>query len=157
MIDIIDELKGLISQLDERGIDYALCGGLALAVYDRARATADIDLVILRDTLTDVIEVAESRGYTIRGLDMSFADDAIEIRRISKIDRPSKVVISLDLLLVTPKIQHIWDSRVQAEWEGGELSVVSREGLIALKTLSGRPQDLADISALMEDLDHEIH
>jgi len=157
MIDIIDELKGLISQLDERGIDYALCGGLALAVYDRARATADIDLVILGDTLTDVIEVAGSRGYTIRGLDMSFADDAIEIRRISKIDRPSKVVISLDLLLVTPKIQHIWDSRMQAEWEGGELSVVSREGLIALKTLSGRPQDLADISALMEDLDHEIH
>lgn len=157
MIDIIDELKALVSQLDERGIDYALCGGLALAVYDRARATADIDLVILGDTLADVIEVAESRGYTIRGLDMSFADDAIEIRRISKIDRPSKVVISLDLLLVTPQIQHIWDSRVHAEWEGGELSVVSREGLIALKTLSGRPQDLADISVLVEDLDHEIH
>jgi len=104
-----------------------------------------------------VIEVAESRGYSIRGLDMSFADDAIEIRRISKIDRPNKVVISLDLLLVTPKIQHVWDSRVQAEWEGGGLSVVSREGLIALKTLSGRPQDLADISVLMEDLDHETH
>jgi len=43
MIDIIDELKGLISQLDQGGIDYALCGGLALAVYDRARATADIE------------------------------------------------------------------------------------------------------------------
>jgi hypothetical protein len=88
---------------------------------------------------------------------MSFADDAIEIRRISKIDRPSKLVISLDLLLVTPKIQHVWESRVQAEWEGGKLSVVSREGLIELKRLGGRPQDLADISALMEGLDDETH
>ena len=40
MIDIVEELKILISQLDERQIDYALCGGLALAIYDRARATA---------------------------------------------------------------------------------------------------------------------
>ena len=157
MIDIVDELKGLISDLDGREISYALCGGLALAVYDRARATADIDLLILAESLTEVIEVAELRGYTIRGLDMSLADDAIEIRRVSKIDRPSKVVLSLDLLLVTPKIQHVWDSRLQAEWEGGKLSVVSREGLIELKRLSGRPQDLADISALMEDLDDENH
>jgi hypothetical protein len=29
--------------------------------------------------------------------------------------------------------------------------MVSQEGLIALKKLSGRPQDLADISALTED------
>ena len=48
---------------------------------------------------------------------------------------------------------HIWDSRVQANWEGGKLSVVSREGLIALKKLGGRPQDLADISALTEESD----
>ena len=57
------------------------------------------------------------------------------------------------MLLVTSQIQQVWDSRVRANWEGGTLSVVSREGLIALKKLSGRPQDLADISALMEDAD----
>jgi len=155
MIDIVDELKELISQLDDRGIDYALCGGLALAVYDRARATADIDLLILAESLPDVIEIAKSSGYTIRGLDMSFSNGVIEIRRVSKIDQ--KIVLSLDMLLVTPQIQEIWDSRVQAEWEGGKLSVVSRRGLIALKKLSGRPQDLADISALAEDIDDAAH
>ena len=41
---------------------------------------------------------------------------------------------------------------MQAEWEGGELSVVSRHGLIALKKLRGSPQGQADISALEEDL-----
>ena len=40
------------------------------------------------------------------------------------------------------------ESRVEAEWEGGKLSVVSAAGLIALKQLRGSPQDLADIEAL---------
>jgi hypothetical protein len=42
---------------------------------------------------------------------------------------------------------------VQANWEGGKLFVVSLEGLIVLKRLSGRPQDIADIDALTKDLD----
>jgi len=57
------------------------------------------------------------------------------------------------LLLVTPEIQQVWDSRVEADWEGGKLSVVSREGLIGLKKMRGSAQDHADISALMEDVD----
>jgi hypothetical protein len=157
MIDIVEELKVLISRLDERQIDYALCGGLALAIYDRARATADIDLLILAESLPDVIEIAKSNDYTIRGLDRTFSHGVIEIRRVSKIDQKTGIVLSLDMLLVTPQIQEIWDSRVQADWEGGKLSVVSRHGLIALKKLSGRPQDLADISALAEDIEDAAH
>ena len=82
---------------------------------------------------------------------MTFANGTVEIRRVSKTDGETGFVLSLDMLLVTPQIQQIWDARVRADWEGGKLSVVSREGLIALKKLSGRPQDLADISALVED------
>jgi len=150
MLDLYEELQSLIAALDQHEIDYALCGGIAMAIYDRPRATVDIDLLIVADSLDDVVEVAKTLEYTVRGLDMTFANDAIEIRRVSKIDAETRIVLSLDLLLVTPEIQQIWDARVRANWEGGTLSVVSREGLIALKKLSGRPQDLADISALME-------
>jgi len=150
-LDLYDELRSLVAALDEHEIDYALCGGIALAIYDRPRATADIDLLIVADSLDEVVEVAKALEYRVRGLDLTFANDTIEIRRVSKIDQETGFVLSLDMLLVTPQIQQIWDSRVQASWEGGKLSVVSREGLIALKRLSGRPQDLADISALMED------
>ena len=153
MFDLYEELKNLIAALDKHEIDYALCGGIAMAIHDRPRATVDIDLLIVADSLAEVIKIAKSLEYTVRGLDMTFANDAIEIRRVSKIDAETGIVLSLDLLLVTPEIQPIWDSRVQANWEGGKLSVVSREGLIALKKLGGRPQDLADISALAEDSD----
>jgi len=153
MLDLYEELSSIVAALNNHEIDYALCGGIAMAIYDRPRATVDIDLLIVADSLDRAIEIAKSLEYTVRGLDMTFANDAIEIRRVSKVDAETGIVLSLDLLLVTPAIQHIWDSRVQANWEGGKLSVVSREGLIALKKLGGRPQDLADISALAEESD----
>ena len=155
MIDITNELQILISKLDEGGIEYALCGGLALAIYEKPRATADIDLLVLADSVDAVMEIARSLNYSIRGLDLSLAEGAIEIRRISKIDPESKFVLSLDLLLVTPHTQQVWESRVQAIWQQRPLTVVSRDGLIALKNLSGRPQDLADIEALTDNSPNE--
>ena len=154
MLDLYEELRKLIAEFDRHQIDYALCGGIALAIYDHPRATVDIDLLILSESLGEVIAFAAELDYTIRGLDMRFAGGAIEIRRVSKIDSETGIVLSLDLLIVTAETKNIWNSRVQADWEDGKLSVVSREGLIALKKLGGRPQDLADISALMEDADN---
>jgi hypothetical protein len=84
---------------------------------------------------------------------MTFAKGAIEIRRVSKIDKETGHVLSLDLLLVTAEIRQVWDSRIKADWEGKKLSVVSRGGLIALKSMRDSLQDRADISALEGD-DH---
>jgi len=152
MFDLYDEFRKLIAALDEQQIDYALCGGIAMAVYDHPRATVDIDLLILTESLDGVMAIAKALEYTIRGLEMTFSNEAIEIRRVSKIHSETGQVLSLDLLLVTPEIRGVWDSRVQADWEGGTLSVVSREGLIRLKNMRGSAQDKADISALMEDI-----
>jgi len=123
-----------------------------MAIYDRPRATVDIDLLILSGSLDRVRATAATLGYTIRGMEMTFSNGAIE-SRVSKVDSETGHVLSLDLLLVTPEIQQVWDSRVQADWEDGELSVVSREGLIGLKSMRGSVQDHADISALMGDID----
>jgi hypothetical protein len=32
-MDILDELKTLINRLKEENIEYALCGGMAMAIY----------------------------------------------------------------------------------------------------------------------------
>ena len=45
-MDLLQELKTLISKLKEEKIDFALCGGLAMAVYAFPRATMDIDIMI---------------------------------------------------------------------------------------------------------------
>jgi hypothetical protein len=152
MLDITDELKGLLAELARRDIEYALCGGLAMGVYGHTRATVDIDLLILPESLEKVIEIAKNQGYNIRGKEMSFGQGAIEIRRVSKIDPSAGDLLSLDLLLVTPEVQHVWDTRTEGNWEGGKLSVVTRAGLISLKQLRSSGQDLADIKELEGDL-----
>jgi len=150
MIDIVDELKALISKLDEQKIDYALCGGMAMGVHGFARTTIDIDLLILAESLTAVMAIAKDLGYRIRGKELSFKDGAIEIRRISKVDPETGDLLPLDFLLVTSEIRAIWDSRVEAQWEAGRLSVVTRDGLIELKRLRNSGQDIADIQALTQ-------
>jgi hypothetical protein len=153
LFDLYDEFRMLIAALDERQIEYALCGGLAMAVYNHPRATIDIDLLIISQSLSDVRAIAKDLGYNIQGRDMTFAEGVIEIRRVSKIDQQSGQVLSLDLLLVTAEIEQVWNSREEADWETGRLSVVSRDGLILLKRLRSSAQDVADIQQLQEDID----
>jgi len=148
MIDIVDELRALVGKLDEHKIDYALCGGMAMGVHGFARTTIDIDLLILAEALEPAMAIAKALGYKIRGKDLSFKDGGIEIRRISKIDSETGDLLPLDFLLVTLPLQAIWNSRMEAEWEGGRLSVVSRDGLIELKQLRNSAQDIADIQVL---------
>jgi hypothetical protein len=66
-------------------------------------------------------------------------------------------VLTLDVLLVTPALREVWESRVQADVEGGTLSVVSREGLIALKKFRGSGTDLDDIKKLEQDIRDETN
>jgi|SRR5882672_3632172 len=150
MLDIYDEFRNLVAVLDEHEIDYALCGGMAMAVHQRPRMTIDIDVLIQAESLDKVVAIAKEQGYKIRGKDLSFANGAVEIRRVSKIDTEAGDLLSLDLLLVTPALREVWDSRVESDWEGGTFSVVSRAGLITLKQLRKSGQDLDDIKALEE-------
>lgn len=50
---------------------------------------------------------------------------------------------------VVPIYQHVLDAATPEIWRGRELRVASAEGLIVLKLLAGRPQDLVDIDSLL--------
>jgi hypothetical protein len=153
MPKLYDELRNLINALEHAKIDYALCGGIAMAIHGRPRTTVDINMLIKEESLSDTLTIAEELGYTIRELDLSFGKDEIEIRRVSKIDPDTRFVLTLDMILVTDAIRNVWEARVTTNLEGGKLSVVSKEGLITMKAIAGRPQDIADIVALKEDSD----
>ena len=121
-----------------------------MAIHGLPRATIDIDLLILTEDLEKAWKTAQNLGYDVEGLPLHFHDGAIEIRRISKIDKESKRLYTLDFLLVTEALKEVWKNRELIEWEDGKTWTVSREGLILLKTISGREQDLLDIKKLRE-------
>lgn len=148
MLDLYDELKALVARLTERNLDFALCGGLAMAVHGLPRATLDIDLLVPADGVEAMGLAVRSLGYGIEALPMRFADGAVEIHRLSKADPDSGDLLSVGLLLVSPRIDAAWMTREVVEWEAGRLPVVSREGLILLKSLRNSGQDRDDIRRL---------
>jgi len=49
--------------LDEKGVRYAVIGGIALAAYGLVRNTEDLDLVVEASGQGEIIQFLESRGY----------------------------------------------------------------------------------------------
>ena len=154
-MDLFDELKRLITRLNEEKIEYALCGGLAMAVYALPRATLDIDLLIESSSLDKTRLAVHGLGFTLSAMPMEFHGGKVHIQRVSKIESSTGETLVLDLLIVTPDIKQAWESRTKVEWEGGILSVVSPEGLILLKSFRRSGQDQDDIEYLRSIIDED--
>jgi len=154
MIDLYAELKAVVRALDAAGVPYALCGGLALLVYQRPRATVDIDLILLPESVDASTQAVAPLGFRAHPRLMRPSASGIEILRFYKVEPGTPDVLTLDCLLTThPTVAESWRSRVQVPFEDRSIWVVSAGGLIALKRLRGSPLDLLDIQAL-EALDH---
>lgn len=147
MFDPYAELVRLRDALEQAGVPYAVCGGLAMAVHGAPRATKDIDIIARVEDLPRVQAVANACGFIFDAFPMRFPD-GMTMRRFTKIvdTRP----LPLDVLLVNADLEPLFERRLHLPWEGGTLQVVSKDGLIVLKNTAGRPQDLVDIQRLME-------
>jgi hypothetical protein len=154
-MDILDELKELIAKLNQEKIEYALCGGLAMAIYALPRATLDIDILIETRSLEATRRAVHDLGFIFEAAPMEFHGGKIHIRRLSKIEPRTAETLILDLLIVTPEVKSAWDSRTKVEWEHGDISVVSPEGLILLKSFRRSGQDQDDINFLRSITDED--
>ena len=155
MLDLAEEFRALVGALEAARVEFAVCGGLAVAIHAQPRATMDIDLLLRSDSIQAAKGVARSLGYSIEAGPMRIRPGAIEIHRLSKPDPDSGDLLSIDFLLVTEALEPVWAGRERVAWDYGDLPVVSRSGLIHMKRLRASGQDLDDIRALEEDDDGE--
>lgn len=149
MIDLRRELRELLAVLTEDDVPFALCGGLALAFWGAPRATKDIDLLVPEDSVERVATLArDACDFSLDNGVMPFPSTNMRVRRVTKV--LESAVLPLDILYVTPGLEPVWEQRVDAEWLGLDITVVSRDGLIEMKRLADRPRDRADIAALTQ-------
>jgi hypothetical protein len=98
--------------------------------------------------LEKIKKTVHDLGFTLMAAPMEFHDGKIKIHRVSKIDSVTGETFVLDMLIVTPEIEDAWNNKLTVEWEHGNISVVSPEGLILLKSFRRSGQDQDDIDYL---------
>lgn len=149
---LADELEKLAVALSAAGVEYALCGGLAMAVHGHVRATEDIDILVRESDLDEIITVAESIGYHLHTGWMTFnAQTAAELKlyRIVKVEGTDHVM--LDLLMVAPAFEEEWKHRQTFHHDGVDLTVMTAHGLALMKRGTGRTKDQIDVEWLDEN------
>ena len=147
-MNLYDELYSLTGEMEAASIDYAVCGGLALAIHGHPRFTKAIDLLVRSEDVERIVALLDRIGFILDSGTMPMGTDQIplDIRRISRAVETE--LLTVDLLMVNPHFQDVWDDRDMVEWQGHQLQVVSARGLAKLKRFAGRKQDLADLERL---------
>jgi hypothetical protein len=143
LIEAVARLRGAF---ERAGIQYALIGGIAVGSRARPRATRDVDVLLsipqlkLPGLLDDLID----QGFTLdrRAVIVDFVQHHIAAFEYQG--------VRIDWLKpVVPIYQHILDRADDAPVFGDPIRVASAEGLILLKLTASRPQDIADIVAVL--------
>ena len=148
MLNLLQEFKIIIKVLEEENIDYAVCGGMAMAIHGFLRATVDIDIILLQENINKTKDAFKAHGYRLESNPMSFGNGETIIHRITKVDTESEDFLVLDILEVTNSMKEIWKNRKQIESDFGLISVVDKTGLIQMKKMRNSKVDQEDIERL---------
>ncbi|MCY3010230.1 MAG: hypothetical protein NTY42_10350 [Planctomycetota bacterium] len=149
MIHLRTELLKIVRCFNDANIDYGLVGGLAVAVHGYVRATRDIEILIRHYDLAEARNALLPICYDLDAGIFKFdqgTETETQLFRVSRADGPT--LTTLDLMLVTPILEQVWNSREIVKAYDTEIKVVSKAALIKMKELAGRYQDLADIESL---------
>jgi predicted nucleotidyltransferase len=148
-VDLYEELKAVIDRLNRERIDYAVCGGIAVALHGYLRFTQDLDILVQKEDVDRISRAVRDLGFLFDAGRIPFnvgGPNQREIHRISKIEEEE--VLTLDLLLVGSVYEEVWAGRRSFDWEGRELKIVALDGLLEMKRMAGRDKDLLDIKEL---------
>jgi len=148
-LDLVAEIKSIANLLHDEGIEYAICGGIAVTIHGAPRSTKDIDLLVQPADVERIVEIVRPLGWRFRALPIVFDTGEPHERHLTRVTRvEGKLVVMLDLISVNQYFVDVFEGRETISVGEQSLCVVSRQGLAKMKRLAGRPQDLADLQKL---------
>jgi hypothetical protein len=151
------DLRALLEALNERGVDFIVVGGVAVAAHGYVRATEDLDIVPepsaqnlerLARTLADLEAVLPTAG----GRAFEPAGDLAALKRHHNLTADTRYG-GLDVVQrvpVVPSFATLAEEAVDAELLGTPVRVCSLAHLRQMKEATGRTQDRADLEKLPE-------
>jgi len=152
--------KDVFRELNRRGVEYLVVGGVAVVFHGVIRLTIDLDLMVdLREeNLEKFVAGMTSLGYKPHlPVNAKALLDAGERKKWGKeknmivfpFYNTKKVHETVDVFIDDPVgFKKAYAERNSFNVEGVKVPVISLEYLEKMKKISGRKQDLADIEAL---------
>lgn len=147
ILECLAAVQSLLECFPDRGV---VVGGIAVGVLAQPRATQDVDAMLLMDPedVPRLIEVASGFGLVPRVADpLEFARRA---RMVLLRHRPTGVPVDVALGVLPFEVEMV-DRRLSYEGEGLRIPLPTPEDLVIMKATAHRPQDLADLQAIIAD------
>ena len=144
---LTEAMLAVAAVFDRQGVEYALIGGLSLAVHGNGRATEDADFLlhVAAIQLPRLLEAMVESGCTldVRQSIRDWTDGGMLV-----VTGPGGVHVDC-LKAVIPAFHRILE-RAQPEQIGGQaVRVADAEGLLLLKLIAFRPLDQEDICGIL--------
>ena len=138
-----------IECLSRHRVEYLLVGGYALAFHGKPRFTKDIDFWVRpsRENAERLLAALGDFGFKEIGLS---AVDFCAPGQVVQLGMPPGR-IDLVTSVTGLEFETAYAKRIESEYTGVSLTVISRDDLVANKRAVGRPQDLLDASSLEEE------
>jgi len=152
-MNVFEEFRRLVSELEKQGVRYALVGGVAMAFYAEPRFTRDIDLLLDPDDFQKDKGILEKNGYFESASPWTFQNVAIELHRFLKVVNEEDEMLIDILVAKNEEVKKIIQNAVEAESEEGKVMLANKKDLIWLKRTRDSKQDQADIEKLEDDED----
>lgn len=139
--------RELVKSLNSRKVRYLVIGGNAVALHGVPRNTFDLDILI-EPTLENAARVLDA----LRDVQMWTADMTTPERMLKTPITGFNDRIPLDVMSRIPgvRFETAWKNRVFRTLDGVRFPILGRRDLIRSKRASARPQDLADVLALIQ-------
>jgi len=153
-----NHLKKILKELTERGVQFIVCGGVAVVLHGVERMTLDLDLVVemSHENLQRFIDAMRALNLVPRVpvppedlLSPEKVRIMIEEKHMAafsfiNLKNPFQQV---DILILEKVDDFLSDAEVQ-DVGGFEIKIASKERLIEMKKRAGREKDLLDIQSL---------
>jgi hypothetical protein len=150
-MNVFEEFRRLVLELEKQGVRYALVGGVAMAFYTEPRFTRDIDFLVDLDDFEKAKGILEKDGYFESASPWTFRNVGIELRRFLKVVTPEDEMLIDILVAKDEEVRRIIQNAVEAESEEGRMMLANKKDLIWLKRTRNSKQDQADIEKLEDD------
>jgi hypothetical protein len=142
------DFKDLLRIFNEHKVRYLVVGGYAVIKYTEPRYTKDLDVWVEASPKNARAVFAALRRFGAPLTNVSSQDLAKEGWIYQMGRPPARVDILTSIEGV--RFSDAWPNRAASDFEGIAAHVISRQDLLANKRAAGRPQDLLDVSSLLQ-------